>query len=335
MVTDEKYKMDFYMENALETLMGALRNKVSDSVQAIIWDMFNSADIAKRGKSIGTILEEFDGQSPSNKTSKGVSMPVNVYPGGIATNEVYPEFICVCAGKTSLGQAFRKIFHYCSCAEKRIPLNMSKTVILLTDKWSAASFRKAKQELLDFNYNENVNIYVYLATEYAFTKLEFPEFKENSWRPFAQFFAGENSKYRYFTKKINNVVMFRHDDCSYTINLRSRKIWLNNRLVCRYIPMEALFDICLEAKQFPAYKPTDEEYFFDKYCADNYIYTASSDYVIELKGNKFCYDLKENDCKFGRYIDDILCLHDAIIDLFNSTGLAEDNHLIALDLLDA
>ena len=309
--------------------MGALRNKVSDSVQAIIWDMFNSADIAKRGKSIGTILEEFDGQSPSKRNGNGVSMPVNVYPGGIATNEVYPEFICVCAGKTSLGQAFRKIFHYCSCAEKRIPLNMPKTVILLTDKWSAASFRKAKRELLDFNYNENVNIYIFLATEYAFIRLEFPEFKENSWRPFAQFFAGENSKFRSCLKNVGNIIKFQHGEYSYKINLYAKKIWLNDHLVCRYISKEAIFGICLAAKQFPLCNPTDKEYFWDKH---NLYWGVGFGYVIELKSNKFCYNLTEYE-DFGD-IDEVLGLHDAFMELLKSTGLADDSGLIPLDLLE-
>lgn len=99
----------------------------------------------------------------------------NTWPFGTKTAEIFPKFLAVCRGKQKLGKVMdivlkqsQKIADY-----YRYDDYARKTVLVLTDKWDVAIFKRYEKKLLEHAANDGIWYIFLLVTEYGYTQIPF------------------------------------------------------------------------------------------------------------------------------------------------------------------
>lgn len=108
------------------------------------------------------------------KGADGVNF-CNTWPFGTKTAEIFPKFLAVCRGKQRLSKVMdivlkqsQKIADY-----YRYDDYARKTVLVLTDKWDVAIFKKYEKKLLEHAVNDEIWYIFLLVTEYGYTQIPF------------------------------------------------------------------------------------------------------------------------------------------------------------------
>lgn len=134
---------------------------------------------------VGSILSEIVGSGQTlsdwlsdqirrDKTSQGTGGMINTYPFGIPTNHIYPVFLGVCAGDTSLGDVFVRAKKYCEGAGKILSPDQRKIVVIITEKWDTSLFRRSFDMLFRYYALEhNVQFLFLLFTDYGLVDIPF------------------------------------------------------------------------------------------------------------------------------------------------------------------
>lgn len=98
----------------------------------------------------------------------------NTWPFGVPTDEIYPRFLAICRGQTRLDTAFGKIKKQSKImADPKRCKADSKAVILLTDKWSLATFKRYEKTFLNHTLQDGIWYIFLLVTEYGYTQIPF------------------------------------------------------------------------------------------------------------------------------------------------------------------
>ena len=87
-----------------------------------------------------------------------------IYPSIIKTDEVYPDFLCICREETRLSTALSQISKISKKMVKEYGNTSSplKNIILITDKWNGSTFEKYKQEYLYNAKKYNIWLVIFL-----------------------------------------------------------------------------------------------------------------------------------------------------------------------------
>lgn len=96
----------------------------------------------------------------------------NTWPFGVPTDEIYPRFLAICRGQTRLDTAFGEIKKQSKIMARECK-EESKTVILLTDKWSLATFKRYEKNFLNHALQDGIWYIFLLVTEYGYTQIPF------------------------------------------------------------------------------------------------------------------------------------------------------------------
>ncbi len=102
------------------------------------------------------------------------SLVCNTWPYGVPS-DIYPRFLAVCRGKTTLNDAFKAMqAQSIKIANKFGPdSDIQKTVILLTDKWDHQKFLKYEKDFLHHALRNKIWYIFLLVTDYGYTQIPF------------------------------------------------------------------------------------------------------------------------------------------------------------------
>ncbi|MCR5591627.1 MAG: hypothetical protein K6F73_08840 [Lachnospiraceae bacterium] len=100
----------------------------------------------------------------------GLGEMINTFPFGEYTDEIYPEFLGICAGKNPLKQVLAKAVRH---AEKALKKYGEACVTILTDKWDPASFAMYETRFLATAMSGKVTVCIFLVTDYGMTHIPF------------------------------------------------------------------------------------------------------------------------------------------------------------------
>lgn len=96
--------------------------------------------------------------SPDILGRNGLSHGFNIYPAKEKTDEIYPDFLCICKDKTKLGTAFSKMKQVSDKIAEKFGSGTSplKNVLLITDKWDAQIFKKYEADFMYKAINNDI-----------------------------------------------------------------------------------------------------------------------------------------------------------------------------------
>ncbi len=147
-------------------------NKITDEM---LCDFDKSIlDVEREKNPLQNIDEIMDVQNEDGKGTFRSSF-YNTWPFGVPTDEIFPRFLAVCRGKQQLGGVLKKVLEQSKkIAEKyRDDDYARKTVLVLTDKWNVAIFKRYEKKLLDYALNDGIWYIFLLVTEYGYTQIPF------------------------------------------------------------------------------------------------------------------------------------------------------------------
>lgn len=162
----------------------AICEQISWIDERMIYDVDRSIlNFRRENNPLQNIDEVLSMQAGDGKGAMG-SPFYNTWPFGADTDEIFPRFLAVCRGRQKLGGVLnivlrqsRKIADKYGNDEDTL-----KTVMVLTDKWDAAEFKKYEKELLRYTLRNGVWYIFLLVTEYGYTQIPFLPNNRNALR---------------------------------------------------------------------------------------------------------------------------------------------------------
>jgi len=122
----------------------------------------------------GTYTERLDKLGEhleKNGTGRGI---INTYPFGRPTREIYPEFVAICKGKTTIKNVLNKAEDQCEKMIRRYPRHVDKTVMILTDKWDDSLFKSDYAgTFINYANRENIVFIFLLITDFGMSRIPF------------------------------------------------------------------------------------------------------------------------------------------------------------------
>jgi len=116
-------------------------------------------------------LDKLGEHLEKNGTGKG---DINTYPFGRPTREIYPEFVGICKGKTTLKSVLNKAEDQCENMIRRFPRHVDKTIMILTDKWDAPLFKSDYAgTFINYANRENIVFIFLLVTDFGVSRIPF------------------------------------------------------------------------------------------------------------------------------------------------------------------
>lgn len=99
-----------------------------------------------------------------NPRALGYGHELLIYPSKKKTDEVFPNFLCICREETRLATAFSQIKSVGDKMAEKYGNNSSllKNIILITDKWNGNTFDKYKQDFLYKAKKYNIWLVIFL-----------------------------------------------------------------------------------------------------------------------------------------------------------------------------
>ena len=122
----------------------------------------------------GTYTERLDKLGEhldKNGTGEG---NINTYPFGRPTRKIYPEFVGICRGKTTLKSVLNKAEDHCEKMIHVYPRHVDKTIMLLTDKWDDSLFKSDYAgTFINYANRENIVFIFLLVTDFGVSRIPF------------------------------------------------------------------------------------------------------------------------------------------------------------------
>lgn len=105
---------------------------------------------------------------------RGKGGMVNTFPFGTPTDQIYPEFVGVCKGDDSIESVLNAASKHCDRTLRQLDPDVSKTVIVVTDKWKEPAFReKYARVFLRHSLVQNVLFVFLLITDDGVSQIPF------------------------------------------------------------------------------------------------------------------------------------------------------------------
>lgn len=268
-------------EDAMKSIYRALEGNFSKNIRDILEDVFKVG----KGSYSGSILDRLGSYNTDILKIGRNSLSVNIFPSRGPTSHVYEEFVCICAGETKFFTALESIIDYCHCAESRLPIEINKRVLLITNQWNEKTFAKFKCELGDFCITENIDFYFFLVTDYGVTNVPFLFIPgQNHYKNQMNFFAGKNCKYKQFMKNIGRRIVA-YELC---LDIKLKKLYNDGVCICKYIPKELLYNCIFDLATIQGPETVSELYpdidnnLDDEYCYESECYRILNDLINDL-----------------------------------------------------
>lgn len=100
--------------------------------------------------------------------------PINTYPFGEPTEQVFPEFLGICSGDTRLITVLNAARDHCERTRKSLPKDLPKAVMICTDKWDWPKFhQKFELPFLRYALEDDVMFIFLLVTDYGVSRIPF------------------------------------------------------------------------------------------------------------------------------------------------------------------
>lgn len=166
---------DLYVrdEERMERLRERLREATLGAGYELTLSILNSGSYVPDGGS-EPCSERLAGAAREAPGHSFGRFPVNTYPFGTPTEDVFPEFVGICSGKERLETVFAKALQHCRRMENSFPAEQQKSVIILTDKWNDPVFRKKyEREFLQVSLRQNVLFVFLLVTDHGVVRIPF------------------------------------------------------------------------------------------------------------------------------------------------------------------
>ena len=100
----------------------------------------------------------------------------NTWPFGMPTDKTYPRFLAICRGEKRVDKSLDEALDNIKKQSKKMVKDCKekyKTVILLTDIWSLAIFKKYEKIFLEHALRDGIWYIFLLVTEYGYTQIPF------------------------------------------------------------------------------------------------------------------------------------------------------------------
>lgn len=274
-------KNEMRIKEAMKSIYSVVEGKMSKNVREILEDIFKVGSCSCSE----TILDRLGAFNTDRLRIGGNLLPVNIFPNGAPTSHVYEEFVCLCAGETKFFTALESIIDYCHCAELRLPIEINKRVLFITNQWNEKTFARFKHELEDFCITENIDFYFFLVTDYGVTSVPFLFIPgQDHYKSQMNFYAGKNCKYKHFMKNIGR----RIDAYELCLDLKLKKLYSDGVCICRYIPKELLYNCIFdlvtiqEPETVSDLYPDIDNNLDEEYCYESECYAVLNDLMNKL-----------------------------------------------------
>lgn len=99
------------------------------------------------------------------------TLPYNTYPFG-TPGTLQPRLLTICRGKEKLGHFLEEVLAKSWKMQRKYP-HEEKTVIILTDKWDNATFKKHEKIFLKYAVQNEIRYIILLITDYGITEIPF------------------------------------------------------------------------------------------------------------------------------------------------------------------
>ena len=165
----ENYIREYYADNPDIGSLLARWDAVLETSEgcAGIIDVFASDLSGTYTERLDKLGEHLD----KNGTGKG---NINTYPFGRPTREIYPEFVGICKGKTTIKNVLNKAEDQCEKMIRRYPRHVDKTIMILTDKWDAPLFKSDYAgTFINYANRENIVFVFLLVTDSGVSRIPF------------------------------------------------------------------------------------------------------------------------------------------------------------------
>jgi hypothetical protein len=167
------YDHDNEIPDDLQQLEREQGVKLPYGTESVIGQIFSQRE-TDAGKGTGGYTERIAAAGQGWAASSGGQFSINTFPFGEKTTGVFPEFLGVCADKTTLNATLNGVKGYCEQVRKSLPLDDEKTVVLLTDKWDGPLFhKKYEMDFLRYSLNNNILFIFLLVTDYGVSRIPF------------------------------------------------------------------------------------------------------------------------------------------------------------------
>ena len=135
------------------------KNGISDIVVRAIEDILFDAEY---------LPDLFSSKSAGNYIG---GLPINTYPFGSPTDEIYLWLLAVCGEKGNLAETLDYIVRHCYRNSGNGLQNTVKGVLLLSTKWDGETFNKYEKDLVDQYRRIDIIFVAVLVTEYGVTEI--------------------------------------------------------------------------------------------------------------------------------------------------------------------
>lgn len=167
------YDRDKEIPNGLLQIERDQSVDIPNGVKGVIGQIFSQPENAA-GNSAGGYLDRIAAAGQGWVAPGGGQFSINTYPFGEKSARVFPEFLGVCAGGATINSTLNEVKRYCERAQKVLPLEDEKTVVLLTDKWDGPMFHKKYElDFLRYSLENNVLFIFLLVTDYGISRIPF------------------------------------------------------------------------------------------------------------------------------------------------------------------
>lgn len=168
------YGHDDGIPASLRNLLREQELSFSEKVNMLLRGIFACDTSIDDSNILESYTQRFVSVSQGAMREGAESIPVNTYPFGIKTTDVFPEFVGICADDLNLRSALKAIKVQCDKMCQMLSSNQEKTIVLLTDKWDGPVFKKQFElSFLNYALNYNVLFVFLLVTDYGISRIPF------------------------------------------------------------------------------------------------------------------------------------------------------------------
>lgn len=168
------YSHDDGIPSSLRDLMRTQHLELPGNSISILAQIFSHGSGAEENGRFQPYTDRLVAASQIGLKDVPEAFPINTFPFGARTADVFPEFVGACVGETTMLQALNAIDCYCKLAAENFPSDDLKTVILLTDKWENSRFQRDFEFcFLNYALQQNILFVFLLVTDYGVTRIPF------------------------------------------------------------------------------------------------------------------------------------------------------------------